>query len=57
MPWGEGETPLADILGLIKEKKYPIYCDIELEYEVPENSDAQKEIVKCIEYCKNILTF
>lgn len=53
--WGEGETPLADILNLIKEKKYPIYCDIELEYKMPEASDAQQEIVKCVEYCKNIL--
>lgn len=53
--WGEGETPLADILGLVKEKKYPFYCDIELEYPVPETSDAQIEIVKCVEYCKNIL--
>jgi sugar phosphate isomerase/epimerase len=54
-PWGEGDTPLADILNLIKEKKWPIYCDIELEYEVPENSDAVKETTKCVEYCKNIL--
>ncbi|NQU54612.1 MAG: sugar phosphate isomerase/epimerase [Bacteroidetes bacterium] len=54
-PWGEGDTPLADILNLIKDNKWPIYCDIELEYEVPETSDAQKEIIKCVEYCKNIL--
>ena len=54
-PWGEGETPLADILNFVKEKKWPIYCDIELEYQIPENSDAQKEIIKCVEYCRNIL--
>ncbi len=54
-PWGEGDTPVAEILNLIKDKKYPIYCDIELEYTVPENSDAQQEIIKCVEYCKNIL--
>ncbi len=55
MPWGEGDTPIADILKLIQKKKWPIYCDIELEYPVPENSDAQKEIIKCVEYCRNIL--
>lgn len=55
MPWGEGDTPIADILKLIQKKKWPVYCDIELEYPVPENSDAQKEIIKCVEYCKNIL--
>ncbi len=53
--WGEGETPLAEILNLVKDKKYPFYCDIELEYPVPEGSDAQQEIVKCVQYCKNIL--
>jgi sugar phosphate isomerase/epimerase len=55
-PWGNGDTPLADILNLIKEKKWPIYCDIELEYEVPADSDAQKEIIKCVQYCKEILS-
>ena len=54
--WGEGETPLADVLNLIKEKKWPIYCDIELEYPVPDDSNAQKEIIRCVEYCKNILS-
>ena len=54
-PWGEGETPLADILKLIQENKWPIYCDIELEYEVPEDSDALQETIKCVEYCRNIL--
>ncbi|MGC9353609.1 MAG: sugar phosphate isomerase/epimerase family protein [Mariniphaga sp.] len=55
MPWGEGDTPIADILQLIQKNKWPIYCDIELEYPVPENSNAQKEIIKCVEYCRNIL--
>ncbi len=54
-PWGEGDTPLADILLLIKNKKWPIYCDIELEYQVPEGSNAQKEIMKCVDYCRDIL--
>ena len=54
-PWGEGETPIADILNLLKEKNWPIYCDIELEYKVPEDSDAQKEVIKCVQFCKNIL--
>ncbi|MBT3382198.1 MAG: sugar phosphate isomerase/epimerase [Prolixibacteraceae bacterium] len=55
MPWGEGETPVADILKLVQKNNWPIYFDIELEYQVPEDSDAQKEVIKCVEYCKNIL--
>ncbi len=56
MFWGEGETPLAGILQLIQKNQWPIFCDIELEYPVPGNSDAQQEIKKCVRYCRDILT-
>jgi sugar phosphate isomerase/epimerase len=56
MAWGNGETPIADILLLIKKNKWPINVDIELEYPVPEGSDAVAEVIKCIDYCKKILT-
>jgi hypothetical protein len=52
---GEGDTPVADILKLVQKNKWPIYFDIELEYPVPENSNAQKEVIKCVEYCRKIL--
>ena len=55
MPWGEGDTPLEDILKLIQEKGWDIHCDIELEYQIPEGSDAVIETGICVEYCKNIL--
>ncbi len=55
MPWGKGDTPIADMLKLVQKNKWPIYFDIELEYNVPENSDAQKEVIKCVEFCKEIL--
>jgi sugar phosphate isomerase/epimerase len=55
MPFGEGDTPLADILLLLKEKGWPITADIELEYPIPEGSDAVKEVAKCVEYCRAIL--
>jgi sugar phosphate isomerase/epimerase len=56
MPWGKGETPVADILKLLQKNKWPIYCDIELEYPIPADSDAQKEVIKCVDYCRNILS-
>ncbi len=55
MEWGKGETPIADILLLLKKNKWPIFVDIELEYPVPEGSDAVKEVKKCVEFCKAIL--
>ena len=55
MPFGEGSTPLEDIFLLLKDKGWPITADIELEYTVPEDSDAVTEVKKCVEYCKAIL--
>jgi len=55
-PWGEGDTPLSDILNLIQDNQWDIYCDIELEYEIPEGSDAVVETGKCVDYAKSLLT-
>ena len=55
MPFGEGQTPLVEILQLIKKEKWPIYCDIELEYPIPEGSDDVKEVVQCVDYCRKAL--
>ena len=44
--FGKGETPVVEILQLIQKNKWPITCDIELEYNIPEGSDAVKEVAK-----------
>ena len=54
--WGQGEMPLADVLLLIKKNKWPIHCDVELEYDVKPWSTAQKEVKTCVQYSKQILT-
>lgn len=54
-PFGKGETPIADVLLLLKKEKWPINVDLELEYEIPKDSDPVKEVTKCIEYMRNIL--
>lgn len=54
-PFGEGDTPVGEILQLIQKEKWPIYCDIELEYTIPESSDAVKEVAKCVQFCKQAL--
>jgi sugar phosphate isomerase/epimerase len=55
MEFGKGETPIADVLLLIKKEKWPINVDLELEYSIPEGSDPVKEVTKCIEYMRGIL--
>ena len=53
--WGQGETPLAELLLLIKNEAWPIYLDIELEYRIPSWSNAVKEVRTCVQYARNIL--
>jgi sugar phosphate isomerase/epimerase len=53
--WGQGESPLEDILLLIKQKGWPIHCDIELEYDVKPWSNSVKEVNTCVHYARQIL--
>ena len=55
MPWGEGDTPLKEILTLLKEKKYKIPATIELEYDIPAGSDAVKETKRCRDHAQMLL--
>jgi sugar phosphate isomerase/epimerase len=55
MPWGQGETPLKEILQLMKTQKYKFPGSIEYEYDTPEGSDVLTEVKKCVEYCKKAL--
>jgi sugar phosphate isomerase/epimerase len=53
--WGQGEYPMADVLLNIKQKGYPIFCDIELEYDVKPWSNSIKEVKTCLAYARQIL--
>ena len=55
LEWGKGDTPIKDILMLLKNKKFDIPVSVEMEYNVPADSDAVKEVKKCIDYAKAIL--
>jgi sugar phosphate isomerase/epimerase len=56
LPWGKGETPIKAILQLVKKNEWKIPGSIELEYDIPEGSDAVQEVKKCVEYCRTALT-
>lgn len=53
--WGQGETPLIDVLKKIRDEKIPFFCDIELEYPVPAWSTSVKEVQTCLRYAKEVL--
>ncbi|MCL1919650.1 MAG: sugar phosphate isomerase/epimerase [Kiritimatiellaeota bacterium] len=55
LPFGEGDTPVVDVLNLLRKNKYPITADIELEYKIPEGSTPVKEVTTCVQYCKKAL--
>lgn len=55
MSWGQGDTPIKEILNLLKDKKYAIPATVELEYDVPADSDAVKETARCLAFAKQAL--
>jgi sugar phosphate isomerase/epimerase len=55
LAWGQGETPIKEILQLVKKNQWPTIATIELEYQVPAGSDDVKEVAKCLAYCRAAL--
>ena len=55
LPWGQGKTPIKEILQLMRKEKWTFPADIELEYAVPKGSDSVAEVAKCVQYCKEAL--
>lgn len=51
-PFGEGDTPLADMLLLIKAQGWDIPTFIEYEYE---GEDTMEELRRCMAYCEKVL--
>lgn len=55
VPFGQGDTPIREVLQFMKKEKYKFQATIEYEYPLPEGSTVLKEIAKCVEYCKDCL--
>jgi len=53
VPWGEGDTPIKQVLLLLKENKWPVPAFIEYEYKGAGTS--QVEVKKCFDYCQQAL--
>lgn len=52
MPFGQGETPIKEVLQLLKRRKYRIPANIEYEYA---GGDTVVEVRKAFDYCKSAL--
>jgi sugar phosphate isomerase/epimerase len=52
-PWGEGQTPIRDVLQLLKRERWPIPADIEYEYRG--SASSVDEVKKCLAFAKRAL--
>jgi sugar phosphate isomerase/epimerase len=55
VPFGEGDTPVKEVLRLMRDNKWTMQATIEFEYPVPPGSTRMAEIAKCIQYCRDAL--
>lgn len=55
-PFGEGDTPITEVLRLIRDNHWNIQGTIEFEYPIPTGSDRLTEIARAIGYCRQALS-
>jgi len=54
MPFGEGDTPIREVLKLMRDRKYGIPAHIEWELAA-ERNERIAAVRRCFDYCKQIL--
>jgi sugar phosphate isomerase/epimerase len=52
VPWGEGDTPVAEVLRLIRDRKAPVRCYIDCDYKT---SDRPGDVKRSFEFAKKAL--
>jgi sugar phosphate isomerase/epimerase len=52
MPFGQGDTPIKEVLALLAKSQWAIPANIEYEYK---GEDTVAEVRRCVDYCKQAL--
>jgi sugar phosphate isomerase/epimerase len=54
-PWGQGDTPIREVVQLLARERYDIPVNIEFEYGCRTTGDAVSEIRRCYGYIRDSL--
>ena len=52
VPWGDGDTPIREVLLMLREERWDIPANIEYEYR---GGETMAEVRRCLDYCREIL--
>ena len=53
--WGKGDTPIVEVLQLVRDNSFKFTSSVELEYRIPSGSNRVNEVKRCYEYCDQAL--
>ena len=53
--WGKGDTPIIEVLQLVRDNSFKFTSSVELEYRIPDGSNRVNEVIRCYEYCNQAL--
>lgn len=53
--WGKGDTPIVEVLQLVRDNSFKFTASVELEYRIPSGSNRVNEVKRCYEYCDQAL--
>ncbi|HEX3742480.1 MAG TPA: hypothetical protein VHW09_01060 [Bryobacteraceae bacterium] len=52
VPWGEGDTPVAQVLRLVRDRKAPVRCYIDCDYKT---TDRPADVKRSFEFARQAL--
>ena len=51
-PWGDGDTPIREVLTTLRRERWDIPANIEYEYD---GGDTIDEVRRCVAFCRDVL--